>query len=243
MQTLPIIYQDDFLVAIHKPAGLLVHRSHIDAHANDNAMHMLRDQLGQWVYPVHRLDRPTSGVLLFALNTETARLIGQLFESQQVQKTYQAIVRGYTPQHGIIDHPLKPIADFKREKNTVSNKPAQEAVTEFKRLGTLELPYAVDKYPSSRYSLLELKPKSGRKHQLRRHLKHISHPIIGDPKYGKSKHNRFFQEHFNCHHLLLTSVELSFSHPDTKQPITIYSKPDTTFLNISLLFDHLKNNQ
>lgn len=238
MPVLNIIYQDLHMVAIHKPAGLLVHKSTIDHHENENAMHLLRDQLGQWVYPLHRLDRPTSGVLLFALNPEVAALMGELFETQQVSKTYQAIVRGFIAEQGHIDHALKPIADFKRDKAKIAAKPAQEAITDFTRLGTLELPYSVDKYPNSRYSLVELYPKTGRKHQLRRHLKHLSHPIIGDPKYGKSKHNRFFQEHFHCQRLLLASTQLRFTHPVNNEVITINAEPDGVFAAIASLFTH-----
>ena len=191
---LPIIYQDEYLVAIHKPAGLLVHKSLIDKHETQYAMQILRDQIGQWVYPLHRLDRPTSGVLLFGLSKEIAQLMGEQFEQRLLQKTYWAIVRGYINNEGIIDHPIKPTADFKRDKERMAQKEAQEAITGYRRLGTLELPYLVDQFPTSRYSLVELSPQTGRKHQLRKHLKHLSHPTIGDPKYGKSKHNHFFKE-------------------------------------------------
>ena len=210
---LEIIYQDDYLVAINKPPGLLVHRSGLDKYETQNAMHLLRDQLGQWVYPVHRLDKPTSGVLLFALDENTARAMGECFAQGTIEKHYLAVVRGFTPESGVIDHPLTPIADFKSQKHKVSQKPAQEAITYYERLSTIELPIAVDKYPTCRYSLVKLMPKTGRKHQLRRHLKHISHPIIGDAKYGKSKHNRFFAEYFESERLLLAAVRLCFMHP------------------------------
>ncbi len=233
MTVLTIIYQDDSLIAIHKPTGLLVHRSNIDHHATVNAMHLLRDQIGQWVYPLHRLDRPTSGVLLFALTPEIAQRMGQQFEQQHIQKTYHAIVRGYIPEKGIIDHPIKPTADFKRDKAKFAMKEAQEAITEYQRLGTLEVPTRVDKYPTSRYSLVALFPKTGRKHQLRKHLKHLSHPIIGDPKYGKSKHNQFFSKEFGSQRLLLAATEIHFQHPQTHQTITITAKPDGVFAELS----------
>jgi len=236
MTPLNIIYHDQQLIAINKPEGLLVHRSHIDRYEMSNAMHMLRDQIGQWVYPAHRLDRPTSGVLLFALQPETAKKMGLKFEKHEIQKTYHAIVRGYIAEKGIIDHPIKPTADFKSDKKRVSQKPAQEAVTEFTRLGTLELPYCVDKFQTSRYSLVELSPKTGRKHQLRKHMKHLSHPIIGDPKYGKSKHNRFFQEYFSCERLLLASTALSFTHPITEEPISIHAKVSGIFEELATQF-------
>ena len=233
MNELKILYYDNALIAIHKPAGLLVHKSAIDQHETLNAMHILRDQIGRWVYPLHRLDRPTSGVLLFALSSEIAKIIGEQFVQQKIHKVYQAIVRGYIAQSGVIDHPIKPTADFKSDKEKVALKPAQEAITTFQRLGTLELPYYVDTFPSSRYSLVELTPKTGRKHQLRKHMKHLSHPIIGDPKYGKSKHNHFFQQQFNCHRLLLTATKIVFSHPITQQIMTINATVDGTFKEVA----------
>ena len=196
-------------------------------------MHLLRDQMGQWVYPVHRLDRPTSGVLLFALSEEAARRMGERFETQQVRKTYQAIVRGHIKQEGAVNHPLKPLADFKRDKKRLQAKPAQSASTGFKRLGTFEWDVCVDKYPTARYSWVELHPKTGRKHQLRRHLKHLSHPIIGDPKYGKSAHNRFFTERFGSERLLLAATELSFEHPFTGREVLVKQDVDGVFQAIS----------
>ncbi|MFT7387178.1 MAG: tRNA pseudouridine65 synthase [Candidatus Endobugula sp.] len=231
-----IIYRDEYLIAIHKPAGLLVHKSPIDKHETQYAMQILRDQIGQWVYPLHRLDRPTSGVLLFGLSPKIAQLMGQQFEQQAMGKTYRAIVRGYTALEGIIDHPLKPTADFKQDKQRMALKPAQEAVTHYRRLGIIEVDYAVDQFPTSRYSLVELYPKTGRKHQLRKHAKHLSHPIIGDPKYGKSKHNHFFKQHFNCHRLLLAAIKMDFAHPITAQPITINAEIDGIFSALQALF-------
>lgn len=238
--TLPILYQDNDLIAIHKPAGLLVHKSPIDKYETHYAMQILRDQIGQWVYPLHRLDRPTSGVLLFGLSREVAQMMGQQFEQHQIQKTYQAIVRGYIAESGIIDHPIKPTADFKSDKKRFAMKEPQEAVTEFSRLGTLEVPYCVDQFSTSRYSLVELSPKTGRKHQLRKHLKHLSHPIIGDPKYGKSRHNNFFKEHFDCHRLLLAATELHFTHPVNLTAVTIRAKVDGVFARLCTHFDGIK---
>ncbi len=234
--TLPIIYQDDDIIAIHKPAGLLVHKSPIDKHETRYAMQMLRDQIGQWVYPLHRLDRPTSGVLLFGLSSEVAKAMGEQFTQHSIQKTYWAIVRGYIAEHGVIDHPIKPSADFKSDKARIARKEAQEAVTEFRCLARTELPYCVDRFPSSRYSLVELSPKTGRKHQLRKHLKHLSHPIIGDPKYGKSRHNNFFKQHCNAHRLLLASTHIGFSHPTHHQWVDIHAPVDGVFADLCQTF-------
>ena len=233
---LNILYRDQYLVAIDKPAGLLVHRSAIDKHESQNAMHLLRDQLGQWVYPLHRLDKPTSGILLFAFDEIIARTMGEYFEQGNIQKSYLAIVRGFIAEKGVIEHALRPIADFKSQRQKVAEKAPQHAVTHFERIGTLELDIAVDKYPSARYSLVKLSPKTGRKHQLRRHLKHISHPIIGDPKYGKSRHNRFFASHFLCPRLLLAAVGVSFDHPVTQQPITINADLSGQFAEVAAAF-------
>lgn len=216
-ETLPILFQDKFIIAIHKPAGLLVHKSPIDKHETRYAMKILRDQIEQWVYPVHRLDKPTSGILLFALHQEIATQLSSDFENRKVSKEYQAIVRGYTPYSGEIDHPLKEIAVFKHMQKQVQKKAPKDAKTEFERLQTFELPYSDGRFPSSRYSYIELKPLTGRKHQLRRHLKHISHPIVGDVKYGKGEHNRLFKEKLDSHRLLLAATKLTIRHPVTEK--------------------------
>jgi len=184
--SLPILYRDDWLIAIHKPAGLLVHRSALDRHETRFALQMLRDQIGRQVFPVHRLDKGTSGVLLFALDREVGRVLNGQFERGEVAKTYLAVVRGHPPEAGEIDHPLVRMAD--EHAGIVASAAAQPALTRYCRLATVELPYRVDRYPSSRYALLELEPLTGRWHQLRRHLKHIAHPIIGDATHGKGRH-------------------------------------------------------
>jgi tRNA pseudouridine65 synthase len=209
--TLPVLYRDDWLIAVHKPAGLLVHRSDLDRHETRFAMQMLRDQIGRPVWPVHRLDRGTSGVLLFALDPETGARLGGQFERGEVDKSYLAVVRGHPPEEGVIDHPLAPKADA--HAGIRGGRAPQPAVTRYRRLATVELPHAVDRYPTSRYALVELQPLTGRRHQLRRHLKHIAHPIIGDATHGKGRHNRLFGELFGCWRLLLAAVELRFEHP------------------------------
>lgn len=220
--SLPLLYQDDWLVAVNKPAGLLVHRSRIASEARQFALQMLRDQLGRHVYPVHRLDRPTSGILLFALDKQSAKSMGELFAERLVNKMYHAVVRGYVEEHGQIDYPLKEELDPVADKLARTDKEAQSAVTDFLSLQQVELPYAVSKkHQTSRYSLVQLSPKTGRKHQLRRHLAHIRHPIIGDTTHGDGRHNRFFREHFNCQRLMLAATGLDFSHPVSGERVNI----------------------
>ncbi|RYY02023.1 MAG: tRNA pseudouridine(65) synthase TruC [Gammaproteobacteria bacterium] len=233
---LDIIYRDEFLVAINKPSGLLVHRSAIDRHETRFAMQMLRNQIGQHVFPVHRLDKPTSGVLVFALNAEIAKLMGDIFSQHQLQKTYVAVVRGIAPEHLLLDYPLIEELDKYTDKNARTPE-AKPAVTEFFKLADIALPYAVDKYPESRYSLVKCLPRTGRKHQIRRHLKHISHPIIGDAKHGKGNHNRFFQEAFNAHRLLLAATELTFKHPINEKQIKLIAPLDETMTQLIQRFN------
>ncbi len=229
---LEILYQDEYLVAVHKPAGLLVHRSMIDKHETRFALQIVRNQVGQHVYPVHRLDKPTSGVLLFALCSEIAKLLTAQFTNHEVQKAYAAVVRGYTDESGMIDYALKEELDKKSDKQARTDKPAQGAVTHYKRLNTVELNHAVGRYNTARYSLIQLEPKTGRKHQLRRHLKHIFHPIVGDTTHGDGKQNQFFRDELNCHRLLLAAVSLSLKHPVSGEHLDIYAGLDGSFMTI-----------
>jgi len=220
-ETLPVIYRDEHLIAIHKPAGLLVHRTVLDRHETCFAVQILRDQIGQYVHPAHRLDRGTSGVLLFALDRETGRLLSAQFESQQVDKTYLAVVRGHPDESGCINHPLTRQFDDYEFRDPEAINVAQTAETYYRRLAIAELPHANDRYPTSRYALIELKPTTGRRHQIRRHLKHIAHPIIGDATYGKGSHNRLFQDLFACHRLLLACLEMNITHPVSGQTLKL----------------------
>ena len=202
----------------------MVHRSRIDVHARQFALQMLRDQIGQPVFPIHRLDRPTSGVLLFALNGETAKILSRQFEDRTVEKSYTAIVRGIPPQHGIWDEPLlekpDPIVDAKADKN----KPAQLAVTHFETTRSWEVPFSTGKYPHSRYSLVKISPKTGRRHQIRRHFNHMAYPIIGDTSHGDRRHNRLFRQRFNNKRLLLVASSMTLSHPDSQTRFSIQAE-------------------
>lgn len=231
-EELEILYRDDALVAVNKPSGLLVHRSMIDRHETRFAMQIVRDQVGRHVYPLHRLDKPTSGVLIFALSSELAKKAGEQFQQGEVSKTYKAVVRGYAPESGVIDYALKEELDKMTDRKARQDKPAQDAVTDFWRLATVELPIQVDRYPQSRYSLVEAKPRTGRKHQIRRHLKHIAHPIIGDAKHGKGNHNRYFAKHFDAGRLLLHCSQMCIKHPVSGELLEFNAPMDDTFKNL-----------
>lgn len=233
---LTLLYRDEQLVAVNKPAGLLVHRSNIDRHETRFALQLLRDQLGRHVFPVHRLDKPTSGVLLFALSPATAAQLTRCFALRQVEKTYLAVVRGIPEEAGIINHPLAEEQDRLPHGQPQAPSEPQAAITGFRRLSTVELPIAVGRYPASRYSLLAVTPLTGRRHQLRRHLKHLLHPIIGDTNYGEGRHNRLFRDEFHCHRLLLHAAEISFPHPISGEMLAISAPLDETF---AFLLDRL----
>ncbi len=228
---LPILYLDDRLVAVHKSAGLLVHRTSLDRGETRFALQSVRDQLGRRVFPVHRLDRATSGVLLFALDPETAARLGDQFAAGRVEKNYLAVVRGWTPERLTIDHPLTETDP--RARDPRSGPPApQSAVTRLVRLATGELPIPHSSHPTCRYSLVRLTPETGRRHQLRRHLKHVFHPIIGDTTHGDGWHNRLFRSEFACDRLLLASVRLSFAHPFTGEPLVIAAPPEESMARV-----------
>jgi len=194
----PLLYRSAALVAVNKPSGLAVHRG--QSRDPVHALQLVRDAVGAYVYPVHRLDRATSGVLLFALSADAARSVGAAFEAGRVEKRYLALVRGNPPDHVLVDHPLSQDDD----------KPARDA-----RTGIVTLA----RY--GRYALVEAIPQTGRTHQIRRHLKHLSCPIIGDVRYGKGEHNRFFRTEFALHRLALHATRLTLTDPATGEPATI----------------------
>jgi tRNA pseudouridine65 synthase len=216
---LPILYRDDALVVIDKPSGLLVHRSPVDARETRFAVQLLRDQLARRVYPAHRLDKGTSGALVFALDAANARRLSEAFAEGRVGKTYLALVRGWPEAASEIEHALTAVTDDVLP--VTGQRQAQPARTRYERLATFELPHRVDRYATSRYALLRLQPLTGRRHQLRRHLAHISHPIVGDSTYGKSAHNRLFARLYAVRRLMLACTRLEFPHPETQQPLRV----------------------
>ena len=215
---LEIVYQDDHLIAINKPHGLLVHRSSIANDAKEFALQLLRDQVNRHVSPVHRLDRKTGGLLLFAFEKDVEIAMHQQFQNGEVQKKYLAVLRGYAPDNGEIDYPLA------KENGTM-----QEAFTAFVTLKRAELDVAFGKHPTSRYSLVEATPTTGRMHQLRRHFAHIFYPIIGDRKHGCNKQNKFFKEEWEMTTMLLHASELIFNHPVTKEKIHLKARVQDEF--------------
>lgn len=227
---LQILYKDHHYVAINKPAGLLVHRSEIDRHETRFALQLLRDQLGAHVYPVHRLDKPTSGVLLFALSSDAAKAMASHFERGSVDKHYVAVVRGYLHEATTIDHALTYRDDDYDDRGP--SVTAQHAVTMVTPLATTELPFRFGRYETMRFSLVQAQPRTGRKHQIRRHLKHISHPIIGDASYGKGDLNRWVASHLGCRRLLLAATRLQFLHPFSREDITIDAPLEPDFLHL-----------
>lgn len=218
-----ILFQDDRLVAFHKPAGWLVHPTPIAPGEGPTCTRQLREHLGAPVHPIHRLDRPTSGVLLFARDPSSARALAEAFSERRVEKIYHAIVRGHPPLERDIDHALREEIDAREDHRTAPNKPAQSARTHLRRLATTELPYPVRPYSTARYALVELTPATGRRHQLRRHCGHISHPIVGDTTHGDGPHNRLWREQFGIHRLLLFASRLTVPHPVTDERMTFHA--------------------
>ncbi|MBC7616352.1 MAG: pseudouridylate synthase [Pedobacter sp.] len=225
---LEIIYQDDHLIAINKPHGLLVHRSKIANDATEFALQMLRDQIGRQVSPVHRLDRKTGGVLLFAFEKDVEIAMQKQFQEALVGKKYLAILRGYAPDQLDIDYPL-----------AKENGNMQEAFTSFVTLERVEIEVPFGKHQTSRYSLVEATPKTGRMHQLRRHFAHIFYPIIGDRKHGCNKQNKFFKVQFEMTTMLLHASQLTFKHPVIGDEININANLHTEFKRIMELMNFI----
>lgn len=227
---LEILYRDDECVAVNKPPGVLVHRSRVDTQADENVLTMLRDQIGQWVYAAHRLDRGTSGVLLFGLSSEVARFFADEFEQRRVQKEYLAVVRGWPPDSAVIDRPLKPWFDRISDPHGGNAKPAQEAVTEYATLDRCECDWSIGPYERSRYSLVRLHPLTGRRHQIRRHLNRAAHPIIGDVRHGDHRHNHYFRDVLGIERMLLASVRLEIRHPTSGEMLKLNASPGDDFI-------------
>ena len=215
---LEILFEDEELIAINKPHGLLVHRSSIAADTSEFALQILRDQIGKTVYPAHRLDRKTAGVLLFSLNKEMDSCIQTAFSQNLIKKEYLAVLRGHTNPDGVIDYPLK------KENGTI-----QDALTNYTTLALTEIDLPFGNFLTSRYSLVLAKPQTGRMHQIRKHFAHIFHPIIGDRPHGCNKQNKLWKETFQHDTMLLHAKSLEFQHPKTKENILIQANVQPEF--------------
>ncbi len=214
----PILFEDDSLIAINKPTGILVHRTRI---SEDKifVLQLLRKQINQRVYPIHRLDRATSGVLIFGKNKEGASLLSEQFRAKKVEKQYLGIVRGFVEEEATIDYPLA------KEKWL----PKKEAISHYRKLNQTEIQEPIGRYQTARYSLVEVQLETGRRHQIRRHFSHLRHPIIGDKKHGDVKHNSYWRDNFGISRMLLHAQHMQFNHPKTGENQLIYAPIDEAF--------------
>ena len=224
---LSVLYQDPWLAVVDKPAGLMVHDSVLAAGETDFAADRLRAQFDRPIHLVHRLDRATSGSLLLAFDRDTASALGKAVMAQQLEKRYLAVCRGWPEAEFEIDHPL----------DGGPGKPQKKpAVTRFRRLATGELPVPSAGFPTSRYALLECEPLTGRFRQIRRHLKHASHHMVGDTSHGDGRHNREFRMR-GVHRMLLHAWKLGFPHPHDGRTLRVETPPDGEFARAMALFD------
>ncbi len=226
------LYRENELLGVNKPAGVPVHGGRILRDQPETLLTMIRSHEGKIVHPAHRLDRPVSGVMLLSASKAMLAQLGREFENRQVRKCYLAVARGWTESGGTISHPLYPARDDRK-----SGSVAREATTRYQRIARVEIPIPVRPYPASRYSLLALYPETGRRHQLRRHMKHISHHLIGDTTYGRGEHNLLFREKLDCHRLLLHAWSLEFRHPANHKSVQIQAPLDAAFRLVINAFD------
>lgn len=223
-----ILYQDDDLIAVNKPAGVAVHRSKMVGNAEEFLIDLLREQMGGNVFLAHRLDRATSGVLLIARSSEMAASLGEQFMGRSVRKQYLAVVRGWPePDAGLIDYALP---------GSRETGPRREASTRYRRLATVEVPIELGRYPQQRYALVHAEPETGRFRQIRKHLAHIHHPVIGDCQHGRGDHNRLYKQHFGCHRMLLHAQRLRFAHPLDGRPMIIDAPLDCEYADLLARF-------
>lgn len=228
LEKLEIVYEDQYIVAVNKPNNILIHYSHYARNIKEPTLiDLLEEQFGNRFYPLHRLDRKTSGIILLSKEKEYIPLFQELFFNDAIQKTYWGIVRGFSPEQGCIDSPVK----------NPDTKLYKEALTNYRTLAKATVDAPVHPYPQARYSLIELKPKTGRMHQLRIHLNKISHPLVGDYKYGDRFHNRLYEQHFDCHNLFLHALELQFTHPYTHEELKLTAPFNSNWEKIMHEFD------
>jgi tRNA pseudouridine65 synthase len=225
---LELLHLDDDLLAVNKPAGIAVHRSHLVGADEDYLMDRLRLQVDGRLHAVHRLDRATSGVLLVARSREMAADLGQQMMARTVAKTYLAVVRGWPAEEGEIDYPLS--------GSSLSGE-AKPALTRWRRLATVEVPIAQGRYEQQRYALLEVSPETGRYRQIRRHFHHVSHHLLGDTSHGRGDHNRLIRQYFGVHRLLLHASHLRVVHPRTQLALAMQASLDPAWQRLLKAFD------
>lgn len=215
-----ILYSDEHIVVVDKPAGIPVHRSRLVSGEESYLIDAVRELVPGPLHLIHRLDRATSGVLLIGRNSEVAGTLGRQFMERDVEKTYLAVCRGWPEEIGEIDYPLPGVRE---------NSDRKPALTRWKRLQTIEVPIAINRYPQQRYALVEVSPETGRYRQIRRHFAHLRHPLIGDTSHGRTEHNRLFKQYYSTHRLLLHAYRLSFAHPVSGERMTIEAPLDAEF--------------
>jgi tRNA pseudouridine65 synthase len=225
MDPIEILYQDGDLLAVNKPAGLPVHRSKMIGPAEAYLVDVLREQLGGGpLHLAHRLDRATSGVLLVARSSESAAALGEQFMGRGVHKQYLAVVRGWPePAEALVDYALP---------GSRETGPRREARTRYRRLATVEVPIELGRYPQQRYALVLAEPETGRFRQIRKHMAHLHHPVIGDSQHGRGDHNRLYKQHFGCHRMLLHAWRLRFAHPVHGTAMEVEAPLDEAFAGL-----------
>lgn len=217
-----VLHADPRLLVVDKPPGLLVHRTALDAHEHDSVLDRLRAAFGPALWPAHRLDKGNSGVLVFARDAEAAARLGAAFEAGVVAKRYLALVRGWpAAAEGVIDHPLA-----RDPERPSAGQPHRQALTHWRCLSRHDWPFSVDgRFPSARYALVEARPATGRRHQIRRHFKHLGHPLVGDSTHGKGPHNRAVAAWLGVQRLWLHACAVTLPRPDDGRPLTVESPP------------------
>lgn len=221
-----VLWADEHFVVVAKPAGLLVHRSAVDRSERRALLPLVRDLVGARVHPLHRLDKGTSGAVVFARSAAAAAPLSAAFREDRVDKLYLAVVRGWPADATVVDQPLADIADPGAGLAASAPRPAR---TEVRTLARAELAHPVGRYATARYALVACRPRSGRRHQIRRHLKHLRHPVIGDANYGDLRHNRFFRDDLGVGRMLLANVEIAFVHPFTDAAVRVRAPLDDAF--------------
>lgn len=222
-----ILHLDDHVVVVDKPAGMPVHRSRMVGDGDVYLIDRVREVVPGPLHLIHRLDRGTSGAVLIGRNAEVAGVLGRQFMARDVDKRYLAVCRGWPDEEGEIDYPLPGVRE---------NSERKPALTRWRRLHTVEVPIAINRYPQQRYALVEAMPETGRYRQIRRHFAHLRHPLIGDTSHGRTEHNRLYKQYFGVHRMLLHAWRLGFTHPHDGTRIEIEAPLDAEYAGLLARF-------